>query len=90
MGISLHKRILPSDLCGLEFARKLVTKESNLSPLPVALLLQKDFISKISFVSKVVERVLREGLSRAPSLDVFLNTIFSRKGDSIKTSDTHL
>lgn len=91
VGISLHKRILPSDLCGLEFARKLITKESNLSPLPVALLLQRDFIRKIQFTSNVVRRVLREGLSRAPNLDVFLSSIFSRNKENEEgTSDTRL
>jgi hypothetical protein len=76
VGISDHKRILPSESVGLEFASKLINCEGNLSPLPILLLTKEGIVSKLTFLSDVVRRLVADGVRETPSLDVLLRGVF--------------
>jgi pantothenate kinase len=79
VGISLHKRIHPSSLQGVEFASKLTTSYGNIRPLPIALLLDQSVVSKLQFLSKVWERVVQEGIQDVPTLDILFKSVFGNK-----------
>lgn len=79
VGISLHKSIVPSEEVGLEFASKLISKLGNLSPLPVILLLKEGIVSKLQFLTEVVDRLVSDGVQRAPDLDCLLTACFGKR-----------
>lgn len=57
VGISAHKSIQPSPKKGLEFASKLVSREGNLSPLPIILLTKSGIVAKLQFITELVIRL---------------------------------
>jgi hypothetical protein len=79
VSISEHKSIVPSELIGMEFASKLITKEGDLSPLPILLRVQGGIACKMQFLMEVVKRVVANPYSRSPRLDVLLDASFGKR-----------
>jgi hypothetical protein len=76
--ISIHKSVVPSLEIGVEFASKLINKEGNLSPLPIALLLRGELIDKFSFLTIMVNRVLSEELQIGCDFRSLLMALFGK------------
>jgi hypothetical protein len=79
VGISIPKSVTPSELCGLEFASKLISTEGNLSPLPFALLTTPGLVNKFQFVDQVVKRIITDNIQRGPSLEILLRAVFGQR-----------
>lgn len=77
--ISALKSVHHTPLRGVEFARKLTTLEGNLSPLPIALLVQNSVLDKIQFLSLVVKRVIGEEIQEVPDLKSLFALLFGVK-----------
>nr|DAZ90606.1 TPA_asm: RdRp [Nebalia bipes mitovirus 1] len=76
VGISTHKSIVPSRKVGLEFASKLINWNGDISPLPIVLLTKKGIVSKIQFLSQVVERIVTGPIRNSPTLEILLDGVF--------------
>lgn len=77
--ISDHKRILPRPKHGLEFARKLICCDGNLSPLPTVLLTKQGLVCKFQFLSHIIGLVVGERRQSLPDLEVLLTAIFGKR-----------
>lgn len=75
--ISTTKSIFPSEVGGMEFASKLLTKEGNLSPLPLRLLSRESSLPmKLEFIVQVVDRMINSVGSHASDFESILNAVF--------------
>jgi hypothetical protein len=75
--ISTTKSIFPSEVGGMEFVSKLLTKEGNLSPLPLRLLSRESSLSmKLEFIVQMVDRMINSVGSHASDFESILNTVF--------------
>jgi hypothetical protein len=72
----MHKSIVPSEKVGIEFARKLICTEGNLSPLPIILLTMNGLVVKVQFICKIVDRILTDGILERPDFKEIFTSVF--------------